>query len=200
MTMHIPTRDFYTQDARTVARALLGAILVRRVDGVRLAGRIVETEAYRTTDDLASHGRAGKTPRNLPMWETPGHAYVYLTYGVHWLLNAVCEPAEHPAAVLIRALEPLDGLDVIGLNRPGRPVKEWTSGPGRLTKAFAINGDDNRADLTTPDSGLWIEMGDPVSDEDVHTGPRIGLGKNVPDPWLSMPWRWWIKDNPHVSR
>ncbi|MCD4686142.1 MAG: DNA-3-methyladenine glycosylase [Anaerolineae bacterium] len=199
-TITIPHHDFYAQDARTVARALIGAILVRRVDGVRLAGRIVETEAYRTTGDLASHARMGKTPRNLPMWEAPGRTFVYLTYGVHWLLNAVCEPAETPAAVLIRAIEPLDGLDVIGINRAGRPFKQWTSGPGRLTKALAINRDNNRADLTTPASDLWIELGAPVPDADVQTGPRIGLGKHVPDPWLSIPWRWWIKGHPHVSR
>lgn len=199
-TITIPTHDFYAQEATVVARALLGAILVRRVDGLRLAGRIVETEAYRTTGDLASHGRVGKTDRNLPMWEAPGHAYVYLTYGVHWLLNAVCEPAGHPAAVLIRAVEPLDGLDVIGVNRAGRPFKQWTSGPGRLTKALAIDGAQNRVDLTSPESNLWIEMGDPVPDDEVRSGPRIGLGKHVPDPWLSMPWRWWIRGNMHVSR
>lgn len=196
----ILTRDFYAQDARTVARALLGAVLVRPIGDRRVAGRIVETEAYRTVDDLAAHSRAGKTPRNLPMWEAPGHTYVYLTYGIHWLLNVVCEPPEHPAAVLLRALEPLDGLNVIATNRAGRPPKHWTSGPGRLTLALAIDGDDNRADLTTRESGLWIEAGEPVPDDAVQTGPRIGLGRHVPDPWLSMPWRWWIADNPHVSR
>jgi DNA-3-methyladenine glycosylase len=193
-------RDFYHREATTVARALLGAILVRQVDGGTIKGRIVEAEAYRRRDDAASHGFVGKTPRNLPMWETPGHAYVYFTYGMYWLLNVVCEPVEHPAAVLIRALEPVAGLDLIAANRAGRPFKTWTSGPGRLTMALQINGEQNRADLTTTSSHLWIEAGDPVPDDAVRTGPRIGLGQRVAEPWLSMAWRWWVADNPHVSR
>lgn len=193
-------RSFFAQEATVVARALLGAVLVRTVEGQRLAGRIVETEAYRTIDDLAAHSRAGKTPRNLPMWEAPGHAYVYLTYGMYWLLNVVCEPEDSPAAVLIRAIEPTEGLDRIAANRNGRAPKHWTSGPGRLTMALGIDGDDNRVDMTDPASGLWIEAGDPVLDEHILTGPRIGLGKHVPEPWLSLGWRWWEVENPHVSR
>ncbi len=193
-------REFFAQQSTVVARDLLGARLVRQIDGRRVAGRIVETEAYRTVADLAAHSRSGKTARNLPMWEAPGHAYVYLTYGMYWLLNVVCEPVDHPAAVLIRALEPLEGLDVIAANRPGRPQDEWASGPGRLTMALAITGEDNRADMTSATSGLWIEAGERVPDAQVQAGPRIGLGKHVREPWLSMPWRWWVVDNPHVSR
>jgi DNA-3-methyladenine glycosylase len=193
-------REFYHQDATTVARALLGAILMRRVTGGIIKGRIVEAEAYRRRDDAASHSYVGKTPRNLPMWETPGHAYVYFTYGMYWLLNVVCEPVEHPAAVLIRALEPVAGLDLIAANRAGRPFKTWTSGPGRLTMALQIDGGLNRADLTDDSGDLWIAVGDPVPDDAVRTGPRIGLGQRVAEPWLSIPWRWWIADNPHVSR
>lgn len=193
-------RDFYAQDATIVARALLGAVLCRRLDGMLLAGRIVEVEAYRTPADLASHGRAGRTPRNLPMWEAPGYAYVYFTYGMHWLLNVVCEPPDQPAAVLIRALEPVAGLEQIAARRAGLPQTAWTSGPGRLTRALAIDGTHNRADLTTPDSGLWIAAGEPVPDAQVACGPRIGLGKHVQEPWLSIPWRWWLDGNPHVSR
>ena len=193
-------RAFFARDAREVARALLGAVLVHRLDGRRVSGRIVEVEAYRTTDDQAAHSHAGHTPRNAPMWEAPGHAYVYLTYGVHWLLNVVCEPEGMPAAVLIRALEPLEGRDVIAARRAGRPVLAWTSGPGKLTQALGITGAHNRLDLTAPDATLWIEAGEPVPDAQVRTGPRIGLGKHVREPWLSMPWRWWIADNPHVSR
>jgi DNA-3-methyladenine glycosylase len=193
-------RDFYAQDAPLVARALLGAILVRRIDGQRIAGRIVEAEAYHQQADAASHSHRGQTPRNAPMWGTPGHAYVYFTYGMYWLLNAVCEPVNHPAAVLIRALEPLDGLDFIAAERAGRAPHEWTSGPGRLARALRIDGDLNRADLTTGAAGLWIEAGDPVPDAQVQTGPRVGMGQRVAEPWRSIPWRWWIADNPHVSR
>jgi DNA-3-methyladenine glycosylase len=193
-------RDFYAQEATTVARALLGAILVRQIGEQRITGRIVETEAYRTTDDLASHGRDKPTQRNRPMWGAPGHTYVYLIYGMYWLLNAVCEPVDHPAAALIRAIEPLEGRDLIAANRPGRPPREWTNGPGRLSLGLNITGDQNMLDLTTPASGLWIESGDPLPDEAVCTGPRIGLGRHVTEPWLSIPWRWWIDGNPHVSR
>ena len=200
MAAVILTRDFYAQDATLVARALLGAVLVRQIDGRRISGRIVEAEAYRRQDDAAAHSFVGKTARNRPMWETPGHAYVYFTYGMYWLLNAVCEPVDHPAAVLIRAVEPLEGQDMIAAHRAGRPFKQWTSGPGRLTMALRITGDHNRTDLTTPSGGLWIEAGDPVPEEQVRTGPRIGLGQRVPEPWLSIPWRWWVADNPHVSR
>ena len=198
--MLILDRAFFAQDADIVARALLGAVLVRIVAGQRVSGRIVETEAYRTVDDLASHAHGGRTPRNRPMWEEPGHAYVYLAYGVHWLLNAVCEPAGQPAAVLLRAIEPLEGQEVIAVRRAGRPFREWCSGPGRLTQALGITGADNRADLTAPTGGLWIEVGEPVPDAQVCTGPRIGLGRHVTEPWRSLPWRWWVSDHPHVSR
>lgn len=194
------SRDFYGQEAPAVARALLGAVLVRQIDGRRISGRIVETEAYRR-DDAASHSFVGKTPRNLPMWEAPGHAYVYFTYGRYWLLNVVCEPEDHPAAVLIRAIEPLEGQDMIAANRAGRPPRHWTSGPGRLTMALQITGSEhNRADLTTASGSLWIEARAPVPDEQVRSGPRIGLGNNVSEPWLSIPWRWWIADNQYISR
>jgi DNA-3-methyladenine glycosylase len=195
--MPIP-RDFYNRDAREVARELLGAILVRQLDGVALRGRIVETEAYRP-GELASHARRGKTPRCAPMFEAPGFAYVYLTYGMHWLINAVCEPQDQPAAVLIRAVEPLAGEDVMSHNRPARPRKQWTSGPAKLTQAMAITGEQNRADLTSEASEVWVEVGEPIAEEAVSTGPRIGMG-TVPEPWFSMPWRWWVRDNPFVSR
>ena len=198
--MSVFDRAFYAQDATTVARALLGAVLVRRLDGQRISGVIVETEAYRLQDDAASHGHAGPTPRNQPMWDAPGHAYVYFTYGMHWMLNAVCEPPGHPAAVLIRAIAPCEGHDLIAANRPGRKPREWTSGPARLTAALRITRAQNRADLLDSSGEVWIERGEPVPDDQVRIGPRIGLGKNVPEPWLSIAWRWWIGDNPYVSR
>lgn len=193
-------RDFYQQPATTVARALLGATLVRHLHGERLSGKIVETEAYRGLDDRASHGRERRTPRNVIMYGPPGHAYVYLTYGMYWLLNAVCEPEEQPAAVLIRAIEPLEGHALMAANRPGRPPREWSSGPGRLALALGVGQAENGLDLTDPRGGLWIEAGARVPDAEVRAGPRIGLGRHVHEPWLSMPWRWWIADNPYVSR
>ena len=108
-----------------VARALLGATLVRQIDGARVSGTIVEIEAYSTPDDLASHGYAKRTGRNWVMWDAPGHAYVYLIYGMYWLLNIVCEPVDRPAAVLIRAIEPREGLPVMAANRAGQPPRRF---------------------------------------------------------------------------
>ena len=192
--------SFYAQPTLTVARQLLGARLVRVLpDGRQLSGRIVETEAYTGLDDLASHGRAKPTKRNAPMYGPPGRAYVYFTYGNYWMLNVVTEPEGQPAAVLIRAVEPLEGLDEIAARRPGRDPLEWTSGPAKLVLAFGISGNMNTADLTTPDAGLWIEPDETVPDTDVRTGPRIGLN-TTPEPWLSLPWRFWVAGNAYVSR
>lgn len=191
--------EFYNRSALVVARELLGAKLVRVLpDGTRVAGRIVETEAYTGIDDLASHGRAKRTPRNLPMWGAPGRAYVYLTYGMYWMLNVSAEPEGQPAAILIRALEPLEGLDHMARQRPDRKPHEWTSGPARLALALSIDKSLNTVDMTTPAAGLWIESDQIIPDELVRTGPRIGLGK-TPEPWLSIPWRWWVVGNRHVS-
>jgi DNA-3-methyladenine glycosylase len=192
--------SFYAQPTLTVARHLLGARLVRVLpDGTRLSGRIVETEAYTGLDDLASHGRQKRTKRNLPMYGPPGRAYVYFTYGNYWMLNIVSEPEDHPAAVLLRAVEPLEGLDEMAARRPGRPPEEWTSGPAKLVLAFGIGGDMNTVDMTTPSAGLWVEPGETVPDDRVRTGPRVGLN-TTPEPWLSLPWRFWVAGNPFVSR
>lgn len=191
--------EFYNRPATVVARQLLGARLVRILpDGSRLAGRIVETEAYTGIDDMASHGRHKRTPRNLPMWKAPGIAYVYLSRGIHWMFNVVAEPADQPAAVLIRAIEPLEGLDVIARNRPNRDRLLWTSGPARLTSALSITGVMNEAEVTTTTAGLWIEADQRIPDVLVRTGPRIGLGK-TPEPWFSIAWRWWVGGNLYVS-
>lgn len=192
--------DFYNRSALVVARDLLGARLVRVLpDGTRIAGRIVETEAYTGLDDLASHaGRHKRTPRNLPMWKAPGRSYVYFTRGIHWMLNVVVEPEDQPAAVLIRAIDPLEGLDTIGRHRPDSKPLDWTSGPARLTRALAISGALNEADMTTTAAGLWIEDDEAIPDELVRSGPRIGLGK-TPEPWFSIPWRWWVGGNAYVS-
>jgi DNA-3-methyladenine glycosylase len=164
-----------------------------------MSGRIVETEAYTGPDDLASHGRNKRTKRNLPMWEAPGHAYIYLSRGIHWMLNVVVEPEDTPAAILVRAVEPLEGVDTIAQRRIDRKPLEWTSGPARLTKAFNITSALNRADVTSTASGLWVEADINIPDDQVQTGPRIGLGK-TPEPWFSIPWRFCISGNPYVSR
>jgi DNA-3-methyladenine glycosylase len=187
-------KGFYDRPAVEVARALLGMRLVRSLDGTLTAGTIVETEAYAGEYDLACHARAGRTPRTAVMYGPPGRAYVYFTYGMHWLLNAVCLPEGDPAAVLIRAIQPIEGLEAIAARRSGQPPARWTDGPGKICQALGIDGSLNGADLSDPDSGLWIEAGTLIPDEQVHTGPRVGLG-TTPEPWKSIPWRYRVNDH-----
>ena len=196
----IYSREFYEQNACVVARELLGARLVHMLNGQRISGLIVETEAYTGFDDAASHAHRDRTPRTIPMWDMAGHSYIYLNYGVHWLLNAACESVGQPAAVLIRAIEPLEGLDFMAENRQGKPMKNWTNGPGKLTKALGLSRDHNLLDLTSTDSNLWIEENVFFKDEAVSIGARIGLGKSLPNEWLHSPRRWWVTDNLYVSR
>ncbi len=193
-------RQYFARDTNTVARDLLGRILIVEREGARTTGRIVETEAYTGWEDLASHGRAGKTPRNLPMFNQPGTCYVYIAYGIHHMLNIVARPSDvdYPAAVLIRAVEPIEGLATMQKRRAGRKQREWTSGPGRLTVAFAIDKTLNNTDITLPDSSLYCAEGTPVTAEQIATGPRIGI--NVDEPWLSIPWRYWVDGNQYVSK
>ena len=180
--------SFYDRPVLEVARQLLGMRLVRQLDGQRLSGMIVEAEAYDGEADLACHARAGRTPRTAVMYGPPGRAYVYFTYGMHWLLNCVTGPENYPAAVLLRAILPQEGLIQIAARRKGRPQAEWCNGPAKLCQAMAIDGQLNGADLTAPGGELWIEPGQPIAAELIHTSPRIGI-HNVPDPWRSLPWR-----------
>lgn len=180
--------SFYQRDTLLVARELLGMRLVRLLDGVRLSGRIIETEAYRGEEDLACHARAGRTPRTAIMYGPAGHAYVYFTYGMHWMLNCVTEPEGFPAAVLIRAVQVEEGREVVAVRRAGVQPSAWTSGPARLCAAFGIDRELNGVDLTSPDSPLWIEPGPGASVSSVLMGPRVGL-PNVPEPWRSIAWR-----------
>lgn len=158
------------------------------LDGRRLAGLITETEAYIGEKDLASHARAGRTPRTAVMYGAPGHAYVYFTYGNHWMLNVVTEQEGTPGAVLIRAIQPLEGVEVMLERRHGRD----TFGPGKLCQALGIDKSLNGADLASKDSGLWIERGVQVPDSAVTLGPRVGLN-TTPEPWLSKPWRFLVE-------
>ncbi len=171
-----------------VARDLLGRMLVRKLDGIRLSGIIVETEAYQGQEDQASHARAGLTARTSIMYGPPGRAYVYFTYGMHWMLNCSTEPEGLPAAVLLRAIQPLEGLEQIASRRPGQPPQQWCNGPAKLCQALAIDQKLNGTDLCNPEGELWIETGEPAPDNQVTTGPRVGIF-SVPEPWFSKPWR-----------
>ncbi|NOT05135.1 MAG: DNA-3-methyladenine glycosylase [Anaerolineales bacterium] len=180
---------FYDRPTLTVARELLGARLVRILDGVKLVGIISETEAYFGFDDLASHAKVGRTIRTAPMFGPPGHAYVYFTYGNHWMLNAVTEQEGFPAAVLIRAIQPIEGIEVMMERRLGHD----TLGPGKLTQALGITKSENNVNLTEANPSLWIEAGHFIPDKSVTIGPRVGLNK-TPQPWLSKLWRFLVKE------
>ena len=186
--MSILPRSFYNRPTLTVARELIGARLVRILDGIKLVGLITETEAYISQKDLACHAKAGRTPRTQVMFGEPGHAYVYFTYGNHWMLNAVTEREGFPAAVLIRAIQPIEGVVVMSARRNGRD----TFGPGKLCQAMGIDKGENGVDLTETTSGLWIEAGVQVPNSLVTKSPRVGLN-STPEPWLSKPWRFLVK-------
>lgn len=195
-------RAFFERDTVQVARELLGCILVHQAGEERTAGQIVETEAYCGWEDTASHAHKGETARNRAMFGPAGITYIYLIYGNYWLLNLIAKlpDADYPAAVLIRALQPVEGLEIMERRRPGRPVQAWTSGPGRLTLAMGIDQRLNHLDITEADSPLFIEAGSPVPEPAVQAGPRIGLGRFVQEPWKNQPWRFWIAGNPFISR
>ncbi len=185
-------RAFFARDTMTVARDLLGARLVHVVNGQRVAGIVVETEAYIGEDDRGCHARAGRTPRTRVMYGPPGHAYVYFNYGMHWLFNVVTEREGFPAAVLVRALLPVEGLTYMAQRRGGRPFRRWADGPAKLCQALNITGVHHGQDLCRPDAPLFFEYDLRFVDEAVVQGPRVGLN-NVPEPWRSMPWRFRLK-------
>jgi DNA-3-methyladenine glycosylase len=190
--------DFFARPAEIVARELLGMTLVSTIGGRQTAGRIVETEAYVGPHDDASHAaaRIGRTPRNDVMFKEPGLAYVYRIYGVHWCLNAVTDRVEFPAAVLIRAIEPIVGLIEMRRRRgldPSAPDRMIASGPGKLAASLGITGDHNEHPLDR--SPLWIEQGVSIAKKDVVAGPRIGITKAA-----DWPLRFHEKNSPWVSR
>lgn len=182
------SRDFFNQSTLQVARDLLGVRLVRIENGRRISGVIVETEAYRGEEDQGCHARAGRTPRTEVMYGQPGHAYVYFTYGMHWMLNFVTEAEGFPAAVLIRAIIPMEGLEVIEERRQRQPPSHWTDGPAKICQALGIDKELNGVDLCASHSELFVEWGISFPEDSVTTGPRVGLN-SVPEPWRSIPWR-----------
>ena len=190
--------SFFARPAEIVARDLLGMTIVSTIGGRQTAGRIVETEAYVGPHDDASHAaaRIGRTPRNDVMFKSPGLAYVYRIYGVHWCLNAVTDRIDFPAAVLIRALEPLKGLIEMRRRRgisPTAPDRMIASGPGKLAAALGITGDHNNHPLDR--SPLWIERGVHIAKKDIIAGPRIGITRAA-----DWPLRFHEKGSPWISR
>ncbi len=180
--------EFFDRSVHEVARELIGCHLLYEGRG----GPIVETESYER-DDPACHAYVGLTERTEVLFGPPGRAYVYLSYGIHSLLNFVAEPEGEAAAVLIRALEPTDGLEEMRSRRGGRPDSDLCSGPGKLTEALGVGLDVNGADLTQ-DPFMITARGDGWNGE-IVTGPRVGITKAV-----ERPWRFSLAGNPHVSK
>lgn len=189
-------RSFYARAALEVASDLVGKVLVRQVSSRELSGKIVETEAYVGPHDLACHASKGKTARTSIMFGPPGYAYVYMIYGFHFCLNVVTEEEGYPAAVLIRAAEPIESLDLMRefRNNPVRDV-DIASGPGKLCQAMSIDKRLNGEDLVG--EILWIEDRK-LNSGIIRTSPRVGV--DYAGEYKDKPWRFFIDGNPHVSR
>jgi DNA-3-methyladenine glycosylase len=196
-------RSFFNRDPRTVARELLGKLIVRREGRKQLAGRIVEVEAYLGAGDLAAHAAAGHTARNSVLFGPPGHAYVYFIYGVHYCLNISCLPEGDAGCVLIRALEPVSGIGEMAKERgladldltSIRELRKLASGPGKLCEALGITRPrDNGKDMLSPASDLQV-MSDGFRVEEIAVTPRIGITKSV-----EMPLRYVIAENAFLSK
>jgi DNA-3-methyladenine glycosylase len=193
MTGRFP-RSFYARSALRVGPELLGGVLVRTLaDGTRLAARIVETEAY-LPDDPASHAFRGITRRNEVMFGLPGRLYVYFTYGNHWMMNAVTGRAGQGTAVLLRAAEPLEGLEVMAANRGREDPRDLCSGPGKLAKAFGVTGAQNGLDLVRG-SDMHILGQRPIPRSRVSRTTRVGVTLGA-----ERRWRFIVTGDPFVSR
>lgn len=179
-------RDFYNRSALVVARELLGKTLVHHVEGERRAARIVETEAYVGEHDLACHAAKGRTKRTDVLYGPPGHAYVYFIYGMYYCFNVVTLPEGVAAAVLVRGVEPLEGIS----------PAHTTSGPGKLCRAMGITLAENRLDLLG--ERIFLEDAPPVPRGRILKGPRIGV--DYAGEWAQRPYRFWVKDSPGVSK
>jgi DNA-3-methyladenine glycosylase len=183
-------REFFARPAREVARALVGTLLVRADEG--LVARIVEAEAYHQ-DDPASHAYGRRTARNAPLYGPPGHAYVYLNYGIHWCLNVATGQDGVGEGCLLRAAEPLEGLDVLRARRGGATRdRDLLRGPGRLGQAYGLDGSWSGRDLCG--DGAVLSLGDDGARPEVLAGPRVGVSRAA-----DLPWRFWAAGSPWVS-
>ena len=197
--LEILPRKFYTREVKVVAKDLLGKILVKKDGNSILAGKIVEVEAYDGKIDRAAHTFIGKTKRNQIMFNEGGYFYVYFTYGTHYCCNVVTGKKDHGTAVLIRAIEPVKGVKKMIENRYGRDLlneKErfnLTSGPGKVCRAMGINKSHYGADLT--DGTIFILDSQKVQKNMIVVTKRVGIKKSI-----ELPWRFYIKDNPYVSK
>jgi len=194
-------RDFYTRaDTLRVARELLGKrLVVPAADGARVSGRVVEVEAYLGAEDRAAHSYGGRrTRRTETMYAAGGTAYVFFVYGMHHQFNVVTGPAGLPHALLVRAVEPEEGVELMSARRPVSKERELTSGPGKLCRALGLDLTFDGEDLTEG-GRVWLEeTGVEFKPGRIASGPRIGVAYAAED--ALKPWRFWVKDNPYVSR
>ena len=192
-------REFYArQNVLTVARELLGKLLVVPAnDSSRVSGMIVETEAYRGPEDRASHAYGGRrTKRTETMYQLGGSVYVYFVYGMYYQFNVVTNIRDTPHAVLVRALQPVEGIEDMRDRRQTHSDRNLTSGPGKLCIAMGIDRKLDREDLLG--ERVWIEEGEKIPRTRIATGPRVGI--DYAEEWIEKPWRFWLKDNPFVSK
>ncbi len=190
--MKLLGRSFFERYTPDVAQELLGCVLVRKIGGKVLSGKIVEVEAYRGGDDPASHSFRGATKRSAIMFGEAGHVYVFFSYGNHWCLNFTTEGQGMPGAVLIRALEPVEGIGEMIKNRRVHEIARLTNGPGKLTKALSIDRAFNGEDLIKSKRLYVAGREEPVR---VVASARIGISKG-----LEQQWRYFIDGNPFVSK
>jgi len=192
-------RDFFTRtDTLRVARDLLGKLLVvPTADGRRVSGTIVETEAYLGEIDKAAHSYGGRrTARNEITYAEGGHVYVFFVYGMYYQLNLVTGSADHPHVVLIRAVEPVEGIEIMRERRGAMKDKNLTSGPGKLCIAFGITRELNGEDLMR--DRIWVEDHRDLKKSEIASGPRVGI--DYAEEFIDMPWRFWLAENIYVSR
>lgn len=193
------TREFYTRpNVVTVARELLGKLLVVPTrNGTRVSGKIVEVEAYRGPEDRAAHSYGGRrTKRTETMYSIGGTAYVFFVYGMYNQFNVVTNITDNPQAVLIRAVEPVEGIELMRRRRPGKTDHNLTNGPGKLCIALGIDRNFDAADLLG--GKVWLEEGERIPRSGILSGPRIGI--DYAEDWVEKPWRFWVKGNPYVKK
>ena len=196
--MKLP-RDFYTRaNVFAISRELLGKLLVvPDEEGRRVSGKIVEVEAYRGPEDRASHAFGGRrTKRTETMYQLGGHAYVYFVYGMYYQFNVVTNVLDIPHAILVRAVEPVEGLEIMRARRGAHKDRNLTSGPGKLCIAMGIDRGLDTEDLVG--ERVWLEEYEKVPRSKIASGPRVGI--DYAQEWIEKPWRFWIKGNEFVSR
>ena len=187
-------RSFLAAPSMEVAPRLLGCVIEHETTQGTVAVRLTEVEAYHGELDPGSHAFRGRTPRNAVMYGDPGFVYVYFTYGMHYCMNLVCEPAGTASAILLRAGEVVEGIDLATDRRRGGSLRELARGPARLTVALGIARDDNGRDACDPSSTLRVRAGAPIAPNVILAGPRVGVAAGA-----DTPWRFWIDGDPTVS-